>query len=145
MRVEELPQSAIDLIESPGVHAHFVTINPDGSPQVSLVWSGFENGEICVASLTSRKKLENIRRDPRVVISYQSPEKDPAGRLHYYLVVKGRGRVTEGGAPALLERIKHRFVEPGVKFPRGDNPPEGWVIRVKPEIMLGYGPWLDNV
>jgi PPOX class probable F420-dependent enzyme len=144
VKVEELPQAAIDLIESPGVHAHFVTINADGSPQASIVWSAVEDGEICVASLTHRKKLENIRRDPRVLISYLSPNRDESDRLHQYLVVKGRARITEGGGPAFLDSIKHRFVPPGVKFPRTDDPPEGWMIRVKADVLLGYGPWIEK-
>jgi PPOX class probable F420-dependent enzyme len=136
----ELPASAVELIES-GVYAHVITINPDGSPQVSMVWSAVEDGEICVASLTPRRKLENVRRDPRVAVSWQSPERDNLQGLKYYLAVKGHARITEGGAPAFLRRIAPRYLEPGVKFPRGDNPPEGWIMRITPDKVLGYGPW----
>lgn len=135
-----LPESAQELIES-GVHAHLATINPDGSPQLSMVWTTIENGEICVASLTDRQKLRNVRRDPRVSLSYESPERDDQQGLHYYLVVSGTARFTEGGGPALLRRIAPRYLEPGVKFPRGDNPPEGWIMRIAPERWRGYGPW----
>ena len=40
----DLPDSAQQLIESSGL-AHLVTLNEDGSPQVSIVWVGFEDGE----------------------------------------------------------------------------------------------------
>jgi hypothetical protein len=34
-----LPDSAGAVLESPAL-AHLVTLNPDGSPQVSIVWVG---------------------------------------------------------------------------------------------------------
>ncbi len=136
----ELPASAVALIES-GAHANLATINPDGTPQLSLVWATIEDGEICVASLTHRQKLANVRRDPRVALSFESTEKDDGAGLAHYLVVRGSARLTEGGGPALLRRIAPRYLEPGVKFPRGDDPPEGWIMRIRPESWRGHGPW----
>jgi PPOX class probable F420-dependent enzyme len=138
--VVELPRSAKDLIES-GAHAHLATINADGTPQLSMVWAALEDGEICIASLTPRQKLLNVRRDPRVAVSFQSTEHDDGQGLAYYLVVRGLARLTEGGGPALLRRIAPRYLEPGVKFPRGDDPPEGWIMRIAPESWRGHGPW----
>jgi PPOX class probable F420-dependent enzyme len=140
-----LPESALDLIRS-GAHGHLVTINPDGSPQLSMVWVAVEAGELCVAALTWRKKRRNIQRDPRVAISFESPDHDAAGErgsggLRLYLAVTGTARVTEGGGPALLRTLAPRYLGPGVKFPPGDNPPEGWIIRIVPERWHGYGPW----
>jgi PPOX class probable F420-dependent enzyme len=140
-----LPQSALGLIES-GAHGHLVTINPDGSPQISMVWVGVEGGELCVAALTPRQKLRNVRRDPRVAISFESPQVDAAGErgaggLRYYLAVRGTARVTEGGAPELLQRLARVYLGPEVKFPPGDAPPPGWIMRIAPERWHGYGPW----
>jgi PPOX class probable F420-dependent enzyme len=136
----DLPQSAKDLIAS-GVHAHVATINPDGTPQLTMVWAAVEDGEICVASLTPRQKLRNVERDARVSVAFESPERDALG-LRHYLVVHGRARVTEGGAPAFLRRLAPIYLGPDVKFPRGDNPPEGWIMRIEPERWLGHGPWV---
>jgi PPOX class probable F420-dependent enzyme len=137
----ELPDSAVELIES-GVHAHLATINPDGRPQVTMVWSTVEAGEICIGNVTHhlRQKLRNIRRDPRVAVSYESPERDELG-LSYNIVVYGSARLTEGGAPELVGRLAQRYLHAGVKFPRGDSPPAGWVVRIAPERWYGYGPW----
>jgi len=141
--VTALPESAIALIDS-GASAHMVTLNRDGSPQVSLVWAGVEDGEICVGMLTPRQKLHNVRRDPRVAISFESPERDATG-LTYYLVVRGTARVTEGGSAELVSRLATRRLPPGTKFPRGDTHPPGWIIRITPERWHGYGPWAGNV
>jgi len=45
-----LPTSAREVLESAAL-AHFVTINPDGSPQVSCVWVGLDGDEIVAAHL----------------------------------------------------------------------------------------------
>jgi hypothetical protein len=38
-----LPDSARAVLQSPAL-AHLVTLNPDGGPQVSLVWVGLDGG-----------------------------------------------------------------------------------------------------
>ena len=49
--------------------AHLVTLNADGSPQVSVVWVGLDGDEIVCAHLSPRKKLQNIQQDARVALS----------------------------------------------------------------------------
>jgi PPOX class probable F420-dependent enzyme len=140
--MSKLPASAIALIES-GAHGHLVTIDPDGAPQVSLVWVGVEDDELCVASLTPRRKLDNVRRDPRVTVSFEASAADGNGLLPY-IAVSGTARITEGGGPALLQRLAHVYLGPGVKFPPGDDPPEGWIMRITPERWHGHGPWVRD-
>jgi PPOX class probable F420-dependent enzyme len=127
------------VLEGDGL-AHLVTLNADGSPQVSLVWVGIEDEEIVFASLLPRRKLENIRRDPRVSLSIETDELNPIG-LREYLVVHGRGRITEGGGPELLQRLAHTYLGPDVKFPPFDDPPPGWIGRITPERFGGVGLW----
>jgi len=71
---------------------HLVTINPDGSPQVSVVWVGLDGDEIVSGHLPYHRKLRNIERDPRVSMSIEAPTLNRIG-LREYLVVHGRGRV----------------------------------------------------
>ncbi len=135
-----LPQSAIDLIESDAL-AHLVTINRDGSPQVSCVWVGFEDDEVVSAHLSAaQKKLANIRRDPRVALSLETDRTNDFG-LREYLVVHGRARLEEGGAPELLQRLAHVYLGPEVKFPPMPNPPPGFVCTIAIERVGGVGPW----
>ena len=98
----ELPQSVRKLIES-GAHAHLVTLNSDGSPQLTIVWVGLEGDEIVAAHLYESKKVRNIRRDGRVAVSFESGTKNSMG-LAEYLVVYGQARIEAGGAPELLLR-----------------------------------------
>ena len=135
----EVSDEARAILESDAL-AHLVTINDDGSPQVSLVWVGLEDGELAFASLGPRRKLDNIRRDPRVVLSFEGTELDPLG-LKQYLVVHGRARIEQGGGPELLQRLAHTYLGPGVKFPPMADPPPGMVVRIAIERLGGVGPW----
>lgn len=117
-----------------------MTLNPDGSPQVSCVWVGLEDGELVSGHLRWQQKLRNVRRDPRVVLSMEGTVIQPPG-LKQYLVVHGRARITEGGAPALLQRLAYVYLGPDVRFPPMDDPPPGWVLRITPERIGGIGPW----
>jgi PPOX class probable F420-dependent enzyme len=119
---------------------HLVTLNPDGSPQVSVVWAGVEDGELVVASVGPRQKLRNAERDPRVAVSFEGTASNEIG-LREYLVVHGSARVTEGGAPELLQRLAYGYLGPGVTFPPMPDPPPGYVLRIAPDRYGGVGPW----
>jgi PPOX class probable F420-dependent enzyme len=135
----QLPNSARELIESDAL-AHLVTLNADGSPQVTCVWIGLDGDEIVSAHLMEQQKLRNVRRDPRVALSVEGTEIQPPG-MKQYLVVHGRARLEEGGAPELLQRLAHVYLGLGVTFPPMPDPPPGHVMRITVERVGGVGPW----
>ena len=135
----EIPQEIRQLIES-GTLAHLVTLNPDGSPQVTLVWIGVEGDEIVAAHLPRNRKVRNIERDPRVAISLEADTKSAMG-LTEYAVLYGQARIQEGGAPELLQRLAEVYIGPGVKFPPMQDPPPGYVTRIRVDRVEGVGPW----
>ena len=119
-----------------------VTLNPDGSAQLSCVWVGLDGDEIVSGHLPRNQKVKNVERDSRVAISIEA-EGMSHGALRHYLVVHGSARVQEGGAAELLQRLAHVYLGPDVKFPPADDPPPGYVIRTTPERFGGVGPWAD--
>jgi PPOX class probable F420-dependent enzyme len=135
-----LPASARELVES-GALAHLVTINEDGSPQVTCIWVGLEGEELVSGHLASdQRKLRNVKRDPRVALSLEGSRIHPPG-LKEYLVVHGRARLEDGGAAELLQRLAHVYLGPDVKFPPMDDPPPGHVMHITVERIGGVGPW----
>ena len=56
----QIPQSCELLATGP--LAHLTTINPDGSPEVTVVWVGIDNDEFVIRHLGMWKKVQNIRR-----------------------------------------------------------------------------------
>ena len=137
-----LPESARSLLSS-GRLAHLVTVNPDGSPQISIVWVGVDGDEIVLAHLGAGQKIRNLERDPRVALSVESDEVEPNG-LHHYLVAYGTARITDGGGPELLQELAHLYIGPDVKFPPGDNPPPGRIVHITVERITGVGPWASS-
>lgn len=123
-----------------GPLAHVVTLGPAGDPHVSVAWVGVEDDEVVIGTLGDQAKLRNLRADPRIALSFQAPGRNAYG-LDHYLVLRGRARVTEGGAPELLQQLAHVYVGPDVRFPPMPNPPPGFVIRIDVEKVAGIGDW----
>jgi PPOX class probable F420-dependent enzyme len=71
-----LPDSTKAVLDSPAL-AHLVTLNPDGSPQVTVVWVGLDGDEIVAAHLPEHRKVRNIRNDSRVALSIETPHVTP--------------------------------------------------------------------
>jgi PPOX class probable F420-dependent enzyme len=134
-----LPDSARELIES-GALAHLVTLNRDGAPQVSCVWMSLEDDELVSGHLFRHQKVKNVERDPRVSASFEGTGVHPPG-LKEYLVVHGRARIQEGGAPELLQRLAYTYIGPDVVFPPMPDPPPGVVSRITVERLGGVGAW----
>ena len=130
IRLDETTRSAV----ASGRLVHLATINPDGSPQVTCVYVGWDGDDIVAGHLADHVKLRNIRRDPRVTLSVESDI--PFEGLSPYLVIQGIARVDVGGAVPLLRRITDgRFPPPG------DDWPEGFITRISPRKLTGIGPW----
>lgn len=128
-----------------GKLAHLVTLNPDGSPQVTCVWVGLDGDEIVSAHLrAAQQKLRNVRRDPRVTLLIETEHVNEWG-LQEYLVVHGTAAVFEGGAPELLQQLAHVYLGPDVVFPNMPDPPPGSVMRITPARVGGIGPWTEGV
>jgi PPOX class probable F420-dependent enzyme len=138
----ELNDAARDLIGE-GADATLVTLNPDGSPQVSVVWVALQStpdgDELVSAHLSEHKKVRNIRNDPRVAVTIVSLEKLGLGNRPY-LSIYGTARIVEGGAPELLQELNPILGDPDTKFPP-DGAPPGFLTRIRIDKVGGIGPW----
>src|SRR5574341_1601452 len=134
-----IPPEIKALIES-GCPAHLVTLNADGSPQVTLVCVGVDGEELVTAHLRKNQKVKNILRDPRVAVSLLATTRS-AMELTQYAVLYGKGHIVEGGAAELLQKLAEVYIRPGVKFPPMDNPPPGYVVHIQVDRIAGVGPW----
>lgn len=125
-----------------GVDATLVTLNPDGSPQVSLVWVALrstpDGDELVTAHLAEHKKVRNIRHDPRVAVTIVSTE-EAGNAMRPYLSVTGTAYIEEGGAPELLKSLAQTLSDPD-QFPPKDAP-SGFVTHIRVEKVGGIGPW----
>jgi PPOX class probable F420-dependent enzyme len=127
-----------------GPLAHVVTLDPDGTPHVTLAWAGFDGDELVMATffMLGQKKLRNLRRDPRVVLSLEATEHTGEG-LHPYVVIQGRARITEGGALEVMDHLAQDYLGPGQRYPMREVP-AGVVVHVTVERIYGQGPWMEE-
>src|ERR1700710_3112294 len=129
MRLEESARAFIGA----GADATLVTLNSDGSPQVSLVWVALQStpdgdDELVSAHLSEYQKTRNIRRDPRVTLTIVS--KDHPGQQTPYLSITGTARIVEGGAPELLTELAEVMLGSSEHFPPA-NAPAGLLTRIR--------------
>ena len=134
----ELPPQLRELIDS-GPLAHLATINPDGTPQVTAIWIGLDGDDILSGHLNLSKKVRNVRRDPRVVLSFDAP-RAPGIFLAEHAVLTARASIQEGGAWDLLDRLGRVYVAPDFDFP-APKTQGGYVLRYNVERISGVGPW----
>lgn len=136
MRLEDSARAFIGA----GADATLVTLNADGSPQVSLVWVALQStpdgDEIVSAHLAEYQKTRNIRRDPRVTLTIVS--KDHPGQQTPYLTITGTARIVEGGAPELLTELAEVMLGSSEHFPPPNSPP-GLLTRIHVDKVGGYG------
>jgi PPOX class probable F420-dependent enzyme len=114
--------------------AVLATINPDGSPQTSVIWVGRDGDDLVISSAAGRRKDRNIRRDPRVSLSVYDQD-DP----EQYAEIRGTATVTEDAGRVLAVRLAEVYEGPGAGQAFLDLPPEvvRVVVRITPQHVAG--------
>lgn len=115
--------------------AVLATLNPDGSPQTSVVWVGREGGELVISTAAGRRKEANVRRDPRVSLTVYD-QADP----QLYAEVRGTAAVTEDTGRQLAVRLAEQYEGPGAgeEFLRLPADVVRVVLRITPQRVVGY-------
>jgi PPOX class probable F420-dependent enzyme len=133
-----LPPELTAVIEA-GPLAHLTTINPDGSPQVSVIWIGQDGDHLVSGHMNRYKKLRNIERDPRVVLSFTAPA-EPGALMTPYAVLTCHATIEPSDDTwDLLNRLTKTYVSPTTEFPAPKGP--GYIIRYTVDRIGGVGPW----
>lgn len=130
-----------NLIES-GPLAHLATINPDGTPQVSVVWIGLDGDQVFSGHMSWYAKLRNISRDPRVALSFTAPREagvflNPYAVLHAHATVE-----TSDHAWDMLNQLTKVYMSPDTEFPAPRGP--GYIVRYTIDRIGGVGPWAQS-
>jgi PPOX class probable F420-dependent enzyme len=100
-----LPDDVRALITEP-IFFHVATINPDGSPQVSVVWADLDGDRFVFSTAEGRVKPRNLRRDPRISISFTVPD-DP----YRNIVLYGRAVEIENRGIDLIDRMARKYTD----------------------------------
>ena len=74
------------------------TINPDGRPQLSVVWVKTDGDDILFSTTEGRRKQLNLVADPRVTILVNPPTNP-----YSYIEVRGTATMTTEGGRELID------------------------------------------
>lgn len=128
-----LSDSARKLVDgaNPAVLA---TVNPDGSPQTSVVWVGRDGDDLLISTQAGRRKDNNLRRDPRAsltVIAKDNPDE--------YVEIRGTATVTEDTGRAVAKALAEVYAGEGAGEQFVELPPEiiRTVVRITPQRLTG--------
>jgi PPOX class probable F420-dependent enzyme len=98
-----LSDAALRLLDGPN-YAVLATVNPDGSPQTSVMWVGRDEADLLFSTVQGRVKHRNMLRDPRVsvtVIDSSDPEN--------YVELRGRVSMTPDIGRRLDTRLSWKY------------------------------------
>ena len=110
---------------------------------MTVVWIAIEDEEIVSGHLHRHRKVENMLRDPRVALSLEASGANAIG-MRNYAVLYGSAKITEGGAPELLQRLAYTYVRPGVTFPPDARPSPRLHHTDSSGANHGARPWIDE-
>jgi PPOX class probable F420-dependent enzyme len=112
-------------------YAILATINPDGSPQTSVLWIGRDGNDLLFSTVAGRVKHRNMERDPRVSVTVLDSA-DPEN----YVELRGRVSMTRDVGRALDTRLSWKYDgrDPGEDRPGAVR----IVVRMVVEKVAGY-------
>ena len=126
----ELSDKAKALLDAPEF-ATIATINPDGQPQLSVVWVTRDGDDVLVSTIKDRQKHRNITRDPRVTVLV-FPKDSP----YEYVEVRGTATMTEEGGRELIDLLCAQYT--GGERYTGDDGTDNVrvVVRITPTKVV---------
>jgi PPOX class probable F420-dependent enzyme len=125
----ELPALARELVDG----ANFgtvATVQPDGSPQASVVWVKRDGDDVLFSTIRGRRKTANLEADPRisvVVTDAQSP--------YRYAEIRGLAAITDDPSAALIDELAHKYTGEPFDLPPGQR---RVIVRVRPAHVVAY-------
>jgi PPOX class probable F420-dependent enzyme len=112
-------------------YAILATVNPDGSPQTSVVWVGRDGCDLLFSTVAGRVKYRNMVRDPRVSVTVLDSS-DPEN----YVELRGQVSMTPDVGRRVDTQLSWKY---DGKDPGEDRPGAvRVVVRMVVEKATGY-------
>ncbi|HET6259827.1 PPOX class F420-dependent oxidoreductase [Pseudonocardia sp.] len=117
------------LVDGPNFAA-VATLDPDGGPQTSVVWVGLDDDTLVFSATEDRRKVRNLRRDPRVSVSITD-----AANPYRHTQLRGTVTIIADPDKTLPKTLSHKY--------RGEDPPpegpevERVIVRLHVEKVAG--------
>ncbi|MEA2448022.1 MAG: uncharacterized protein QOK47_1659 [Actinomycetota bacterium] len=128
-----IPEKYADILDKK-VFAQWATIGPTGEPQVNPVWFDFDGEHILISQTKTRQKFRNVKRDPRVAISFLDPDNP-----YRYLEVRGEVvDITDDEGNAFINKMAQKYLgQPEYQWHQPGD--ERIVVRIQPKHASAMG------
>jgi PPOX class probable F420-dependent enzyme len=126
-----LPDEAKTLLDAPEF-ATVATIDPDGQPQLSVVWLGRDGDDVLFSTIKGRRKTDNLVRDARATVLVY-PKENP----YSYLEIRGTVTLADDPTQAYIEEMSQKYL--GKAYPWRNEDEERIVVRVSPAKVVFHG------
>lgn len=128
-----IPATHADLLTRP-TFAHVATLGPNGEPQSTPVWFGYDGDVIRFSVTTGRQKYRNIARDPHVALSIMDPDNS-----YRYLEIRGVvASVDPDPDLDFINSMAQRYLGED-KYPWHNPSDERVVVTVTPQHTTAMG------
>ncbi|MEW1638974.1 PPOX class F420-dependent oxidoreductase [Streptomyces sp. NPDC093801] len=122
------------IVDDTPVFASVATIQPDGSPQVSVTWLARDGDDLLVSTTVGRRKEKNLRRDPRVTVLI-----NPHNAPYTYAEIRGTAELSTEGGQELIDQLSRKYT--GKDYadfnPAAADDNTRVVVRITPRKVVG--------
>lgn len=124
-----LPELARELVDGQNF-ASVATIQPDGSPQSSIVWIRRDGDDVLFSTVKGRRKHGNLLADSRVSLLVTD-----VANPYRYTEIRGQATLTDDPRAELIQELAYKYT--GQAFPaRPDE--ERVVVRIAANRVVLY-------
>jgi len=128
-----IPEKYLDLLTEKRAFASLATLMPDGTPQVTPVWIGYEKGTLLVNTALGRTKARNMQEGAPVALAVIDPDNP-----YRYVQIRGKvARVTTDGADESIERLSHKYL--GRDYPFRQPGERRVICEIDPQAVSASG------
>lgn len=124
-----IPSDLKDLLQTTTL-ADIATLGPEGEPQVTPVWFGWDGEVIKFSTLRGRQKERNIERDPRIAVLIVDPSNP-----YRYIEIRGTvARIEDDPTGAYIDEMARKYM--GVdEYPYKQEGDERVIVVIRPEYV----------
>jgi PPOX class probable F420-dependent enzyme len=104
IETKTFPSTAVEFLQQP-IASQLVTINPDGSPQVTIMWFKYEDGALLFTTTTDRVKFRNMQKDPRAVLTVMDPT-----NMYKWVTIHGKFSIDNRDPAAFYRGLAEHYL-----------------------------------
>lgn len=124
-----MSEDAKQLLDEPE-YAVLATLEPNGQPQLSVVWMARDHADVLFSTVRGRRKEQNLRRDPRATMLVY-----PTDNPQEYVEVRGEATLEDDPSGSLIQALSQKYTGQPFTGDHGtDN--ERVVVRLRPRHVV---------